>query len=39
VASAGRTLRGRKLDGTITIETDDPGFPRLTVAARGKVVD
>jgi hypothetical protein len=27
------------LDGTITIETDDPRFPRLTVEVRGRVVD
>jgi hypothetical protein len=32
-------LRAQGLDGTISIDTDDPTFPRLTIRVRGRVVD
>jgi hypothetical protein len=31
--------RRGSLDGTITIETDDPQFPRLTLGVRGRIVE
>jgi hypothetical protein len=32
-------LRANSLDGTVSIDTDDPTFPRLTIRVRGRVLD
>jgi hypothetical protein len=32
-------LRPGSLDGTMTIDTDDPKFPHLSVRVHGRVVD
>ncbi|HET9795877.1 MAG TPA: DUF1573 domain-containing protein [Thermoanaerobaculia bacterium] len=32
-------LHPGSLDGTVTIETDDPGFPVLTIPVRGRIVE